>query len=71
MDTNKVRAMTLMYFDIQVARDLDIPYHTMRMPEYEEWGKRGFRADPSLWENPSEAEKERTHALSTGCAFRK
>lgn len=64
-------AANSMYFRDQVARDLDIPYHTVGMPEYEEWNRRGFRMDPKLWqERPSSEEMERLFALMTGCAFR-
>lgn len=67
----KCSAMTLSYFKDQVARDLDIPYHTVGIAEYEEWGRRGFKMDPKLWhEKPSEEESERLLALMTGSAFR-
>ena len=35
-------------FQDQVARDLDIPFHTVRMAEYEEWYRRGFELDPRV-----------------------
>ena len=59
-----------MYFCDQVPRDLDIPYHTVVISEYEEWYRRGFRVDPGSWEEPSREEHDRLHALATGSAFR-
>ena len=62
---------TLLYFHDQVARDLDVPFHTVGIPEYEEWYRRGFRADPSTWEEEMGAkEAHRIDALAIGCAFR-
>lgn len=60
-----------MYFQGQVARDPDIPYHTVGMPEYEQWNRRGCRMDPVFWEErPSKEDMERLFALMTGCAIR-
>ena len=70
VDWGKVSGLMLSFFDDQVARDLDIPFHTIGMPEFEEWHRRGFKADPKAWEEPSETEVARVNALSVGCAFR-
>ena len=69
--SRKVTGLTMMYFQDQVARDLDIPYHMVEMPEYEEWYRRGFRADPTLWDESSRGERERLDALAIGSVFRK
>lgn len=63
-------AMSTLFQD-QVARDLDIPFHTVKMPEYEEWHRRGFELDPraSEW-GMAERERERLDALEIGCVFR-
>lgn len=44
----KLSASVQGFFRDQEERDLDIPYHTVELPEMEEWGRRGFRTDPSI-----------------------
>lgn len=58
-------------FQDQVARDLDIPYHAVKMTEYEEWHRCGLELDPRvLREEAVDEVRERLHALSSGCVFR-
>jgi hypothetical protein len=55
----------------RVARDLDIPFHTVDLPEYEEWHRRGFRLEPGELEGKlPEEEDERLMTLAIGSAFR-
>ncbi|KAK3942846.1 hypothetical protein QBC46DRAFT_57241 [Diplogelasinospora grovesii] len=55
----------------RVARDLDIPFHCVELPEFEEWYRRGFRLQPGeLIERPSKEERLRLDVLMTGCVFR-
>lgn len=50
---------------------MDIPFHTVKMPEYEEWHRRGFELDPRALEwGMAERERERLDALEIGCVFR-
>ncbi|KAK1762699.1 hypothetical protein QBC33DRAFT_256363 [Phialemonium atrogriseum] len=68
--SNESAAMLSAWQD-RVARDLDIPFHTVDMPEYEEWHRRGFRLEPGeLAGNPSKDESERLLTLAVGSAFR-
>lgn len=55
----------------RVARDLDIPFHTVDVPECKEWQRRGFRLKPGeLEDTPSKQEVERLFRLATGSALR-
>ncbi|SPO06688.1 uncharacterized protein DNG_09380 [Cephalotrichum gorgonifer] len=69
--SGKVSAAILAIFPDQVACDLDIPYHTVELPEYEEWSRRGFKFPPERWQvKQSEEESARILALQVGSAFR-
>ena len=63
--------MTQAAWQDRVARDLDIPFHTVDVPEYEEWRRRGFRLEPGELENhPCKQEFNRLIRLMSGSAFR-
>ncbi|KAI9767673.1 MAG: hypothetical protein M1840_005544 [Geoglossum simile] len=72
-DKNKSSALTLMAWDDRISRDLGIPYHTVEMEDFEEWYRRGFRADGGEFEarNMSQEEQDRVSNLAIGSAFRK
>ncbi len=58
--------------DDRVARDLDIPYHTVGLSAYEEWQRRGFHLEVGeMVERPSKVEMDRIGAIMAGSAFRK
>ena len=55
----------------RVPRDLDIPFHTVGVPDYEEWRRRGFRLEPGeLRDQPSKQGVQRLFTLEEGMAFR-
>ena len=58
-------------WDDRVARDLGIHFHEVGMEEYEEWQRRGFKADPQDFRNLSQEEKDRLMGLMSGSALRK
>ncbi|KAI9785890.1 MAG: hypothetical protein M1839_008156 [Geoglossum umbratile] len=72
-EKNKISAVTLMAWDDRISRDLSIPYHLVDMEDFEEWYRRGFRAEGAEFEakNMSEEERERLTNISIGSAFRK
>jgi hypothetical protein len=55
----------------RVSRDLGIPYHKVGAEQFEEWERKGFRADPQDFENLGKEEEERLEFLTIGCALRK
>jgi len=55
----------------RVAIDLGIPYHTVGMGEFEEWHRRGFRAELKDWKNLPKEQVDRLLKIQSGCAFRK
>jgi hypothetical protein len=70
---DKVSALTLMAWDDRISRDLGIPFHLVDMEDFEEWHRRGFKADGAEFEakNMSEEERDRLSDLTTGASFRK
>lgn len=58
-------------WDDRVAQDLGIAFHEVGMEEYEEWGKRGFKADLGEYGNLGKEERDRLMALTQGSALRK
>ena len=60
MGTSKgeVSATTLSAWQDRVSRDLGVPYHMIEMGHFEEWRRKGFKADPGEFEakNISEAD---------------
>ncbi|KAJ9286647.1 hypothetical protein C8Q69DRAFT_24403 [Paecilomyces variotii] len=70
---NQRSAMTLMLWTDRVARDLGIPYHKVKMEQFEEWHAKGFRANGEefIAANVSPEEQDRVTDLATGSAFRK
>jgi SAP domain len=72
-EKSKVSAVTTMAWDDRISRDLGIPFHKVEMEDFEEWYRRGFRADGREFEasNMSEEEQDRLTELETGSAFRK
>jgi hypothetical protein len=71
-DDAKSSPMNWSAWQDRIARDLDIPYHTVKIAEFEEWHRRGYRAEPGEMENRfSEEENNRLNRLSGGSAFRK
>ncbi|KAJ9157624.1 hypothetical protein NKR23_g355 [Pleurostoma richardsiae] len=57
--------------EAKIARDLDIPFHTVGLPEFEEWHRRGFRLEPGELQEPVfEEEADRLMAISAGSFFR-
>ncbi|KAK3316880.1 hypothetical protein B0H66DRAFT_592976 [Apodospora peruviana] len=66
----KGSAMLEMAWRDRVARDLDIPYHTVGVPEYAEWKRCGYSLGPEeLVECPKE-DMDRLWALHIGSKFR-
>ena len=57
--------------DDRVARDLGLAFHEVGMEEYEEWQKRGFKANAEDFDNMSNQEKDRLMELMAGSALRK
>jgi hypothetical protein len=57
----------------RVARDLDVPWHTVDISHYRRWRELGFKAHPEDFklENISEEERERLMELACGSALRK
>ncbi|KAK1766619.1 hypothetical protein QBC33DRAFT_588832 [Phialemonium atrogriseum] len=54
----------------RVARDLDIPFHTVGVLEYEEWRRRGVRLEPGeLRYQPSKQGVQRLFTSEEGIAF--
>lgn len=54
----------------RVARDLDIPHHTVHLLAFEEWYRRGLRCQEGEWEKPvSPEERNRLNVLGTGSAL--
>ncbi|KAH0559349.1 hypothetical protein GP486_004137 [Trichoglossum hirsutum] len=72
-DRNKTSAVTLMAWTDRISRDLGIPYHTVNIEDYEEWHRRGFKADGAEFEakNMTEEEMDRITGLATGSDLRK
>ena len=74
MGTSKgeVSATTLSAWQDRVSRDLGVPYHMIEMGHFEEWRRKGFKADPVEFEakNISEADDIRIWNLTLGSAFR-
>jgi hypothetical protein len=62
-----------MAWDDRVSRDLGIPYHAADLEDFEEWYRRGFRAEEGKFEaeNMMEEERARINKIVIGCAFRK
>lgn len=53
----------------RVAKDLGIPFHTVGMEEFEEWHRRGFRAEQREWENVPKWERKRLLKIETKSAL--
>ena len=54
-----------------MAKDLGIAFHEVGMEEYEEWQRRGFKAQVKEHKDLSEQEVKRLRDLATGSALRK
>lgn len=70
---NQVSATSQMAWTDRIARDLGKEYHKVGMEDFEEWARRGFKAEEGEFEarNMTEDEKARILRLATGSAFRK
>ena len=53
-----------------VARDLGVPFHTVGMEEFEEWARRGGKAEVREYKELDGREQKRLMRLQTGCALR-
>jgi len=74
MDTHRdqVSAHSMMLWRAIIAKDLGIPYHTVGMPEFEEWHQEGFCRDYE-WEKKfdNRDNDERVWRLAVGSGLRK
>lgn len=73
MRKNDVSALSLMAWNDRIARDLDKLYHKITFNDFEEWHKRGFRAEPGEFvaTNIPQSEVDRIGKLATGSSSRK
>lgn len=58
-------------WDDRVSRDLGIPFHMVGSKQYQEWKRKGFKADPKEIEKIAEQDSERLDFLVEGCSLRK
>lgn len=71
MEEEKVSFDVERAWDDRVSRDLGIPFHKVGAEQFEEWEKKGFKANPRDFENLGKEEEERLDFLQAGCALRK
>ncbi|KAH0538458.1 hypothetical protein FGG08_004956 [Glutinoglossum americanum] len=73
MGKDNVSGSASMAWNDRVSRDLGILYHEVDIEDFEEWHRRGFKAEDGEFKvgNISEEERERLHRLTIGSAFRK
>ena len=56
----------------RVSKDLNVPWHKIGVPEFEEWEKRGFKkARKGEYEDFSKEDMEREMRLLSGASLRK
>ncbi|TVY82924.1 hypothetical protein LSUE1_G002266 [Lachnellula suecica] len=60
------------YWKDRVSKDLNVPWHKVGVPQFEEWEKKGFKkARRGEYENFSEEDRERQMRLLSGASLRK
>ena len=72
-EPDQISATTLMAWRDRGSRDLQIPYHEVRVKHFNQWQERAFKADGREFEakNLSEADHIRLLNLTLEASFRK
>ena len=61
------------YLKDHVSKDLDIPYHQIKVEQIKMWREKGFRPVDyeTWWREPNAEEKKRTLKMMSGASIRK
>lgn len=67
-----IDTMAANYWRDRVSKDLNIPWHKVKVPEFEKWDKMGFpKAKKGEYQNQTTEERDRMMRMMTGSSLRK